>query len=608
MRDDIRGWLGRRCDTLEGVRSACLLWPAPGEPDVLVCWPEDAPVEPRLQETAESAARHGRRVVRSLRVGDDERIALVGVPVDRAANRGAGPPASESEPALVVAVELDPGDEANAEDRIKRVCEALRAEGAWLYALRDAGARVAESNAADAVLEAARSGATLEESATGALARLVAMTPCSRAGFFVLDDASARVIAVSNGLDFDRGARWLQPWRAAVEESMDAGQPLAAYAREADDDASDEVAPVRPWAHRAWQRTSSACDVFSVPVESHGERCAFAFEAPAGAASDRSTRRLCELAARRVGPALLLARRAERGIWRRCLDDFDAFVEALFGPGHTRLKVGVYATIALIFFASLLPVSYRVRADARLEGRVQRAIVAGMDGFVAEAHVRAGEIVQAGQILARLDDRDLRLEQQTGDARLAELEGEFREALARHDRSQASILRARMRQAAAEQALVEARLARTSLVAPFDGVVVAGDLSQRLGSPVERGEMLFELAPRGGYRIILEVDERDVAAIAEGGLGHLKLQALPAQPLPLRIARIQPVTVAEGGRNHFRVEAELVADPVGSFASDDRLRPGMEGIARLDAGDRPLLWIATHRLIDWLRLGAWSWW
>jgi multidrug resistance efflux pump len=250
---------------------------------------------------------------------------------------------------------------------------------------------------------------------------------------------------------------------------------------------------------------------------------------------------------------------------------------------------------------------YRVGADARLEGRVQRAIVATMDGFVAEAHVRAGDTVEEGQILARLDDGDLQLERVNGSSRLAQLESEYREALGQHDRSRASILRAQMDQVGAEQSLVDARIARTALSAPFSGVVVAGDLSQRLGSPVARGDVLFEVAPQDGYRIILRVDERDITALRVGQAGRLRLSALPNEELPFSVRHIQPVTVAEDGLNHFRVEAHLQTEGVGESARR-RLRPGMEGAARVEVGERPLLWIWTHRAIDTLRLGAWRWW
>jgi hypothetical protein len=59
-------------------------------------------------------------------------------------------------------------------------------------------------------------------------------------------------------------------------------------------------------------------------------------------------------------------------------------------------------------------------------------------------------------------------------------------------------------------------------VADFDGVVVLGDLSQSLGSPVEKGQVLFEVAPLNSYRE-LRVDERDIAEVAVGQRGPLLL-------------------------------------------------------------------------------------
>ena len=61
-----------------------------------------------------------------------------------------------------------------------------------------------------------------------------------------------------------------------------------------------------------------------------------------------------------------------------------------------------------------------------------------------------------------------------------------------------------------------------------------------------------------------------------------------------------PVSVAAEGRTTFRVEAHLEERA-------DGLRPGMEGIARIGTGERRLLWIWTHRLVDQLRLWSWSW-
>jgi multidrug efflux pump subunit AcrA (membrane-fusion protein) len=202
-------------------------------------------------------------------------------------------------------------------------------------------------------------------------------------------------------------------------------------------------------------------------------------------------------------------------------------------------------------------------------------------------------------VLARLDDRDLRLERRKRESQIVQLEKEYREALADRDRTQVSILRAQIEQAAAHLGLVEEQLGRTHVVAPFDGIILEGDLDRSLGSPVELGRVLFEIAPLDGYRIIIEVDGRDIVDVEVGQPGRLALASLPGRPLPLMIDRITPISTSADGRTYFRVEAVL-EEP---FAA---LRPGMEGIAKVDVGRRRLLWVWTHELLDWLRLWTWS--
>ena len=82
----------------------------------------------------------------------------------------------------------------------------------------------------------------------------------------------------------------------------------------------------------------------------------------------------------------------------------------LFGPRHVGLKLGVLIVAVLALFFTYADGDYRVTADARLEGTVQRAIAVPMAGYVVDANVRAGDIVKPGDMLFSLDDRDLRLE------------------------------------------------------------------------------------------------------------------------------------------------------------------------------------------------------
>jgi hypothetical protein len=71
--------------------------------------------------------------------------------------------------------------------------------------------------------------------------------------------------------------------------------------------------------------------------------------------------------------------------------------------------------------------------------------------------------------------------------------------------------------------------------------------------------------------------------------------------IKLAIDKITPVSVVDQGRNFFRVEA------IASGAID-KLRPGMEGVGKIQVERRKLIWIWTHKLTHWVRMWVWSWW
>jgi multidrug resistance efflux pump len=241
-----------------------------------------------------------------------------------------------------------------------------------------------------------------------------------------------------------------------------------------------------------------------------------------------------------------------------------------------------------------------VGAPARIEGAVQRVVAAPMDGFLHKSHVRPGDTVRAGDLLAELADQDLVLEQRRWEGALAQHENGYAAALARADRSQFVITQGKAGEAQAQLELVRQQLARTRLMAPIDGVVIKGDLSQSLGAPVQRGNALMTLAPAERYRLIVEVDERDIASVKPGQTGQLALASLPAETMDFVVERVTPVAAVRDGRNAFEVEARLLNEA-------PLLRPGLEGVAKIAVGERPAAWIWGHRGLDWLRLALWSW-
>ncbi|MGD9224206.1 MAG: hypothetical protein PVH22_13200, partial [Desulfobacteraceae bacterium] len=61
-----------------------------------------------------------------------------------------------------------------------------------------------------------------------------------------------------------------------------------------------------------------------------------------------------------------------------------------------------------------------------------------------------------------------------------------------------------------------------------------------------------------------------------------------------------PVSTTEAKHNYFRVEAVM-------DSHTDLMRPGMEGVAKIEIKQEKLVRIWTRRLVDWLRLFFWNW-
>jgi multidrug resistance efflux pump len=309
---------------------------------------------------------------------------------------------------------------------------------------------------------------------------------------------------------------------------------------------------------------------------------------------------LCEAVAALAGPMLEAQRREDRWLIAKVAEALHTQLGRLFGPRYVGRKLVVLALLALGTFFATFQADYRVAATTVLEPEVRRAVLAPFDGYIADAPQRAGDLVRAGEVMCTLDDRDLKLERLKWRSQREQYAKQYQQALAQRNAALGQIITAQIAQAEAELALVEEHLERAQLRAPFESLVVSGDLSQSIGAPVERGKVLFEVAPLEAYRVILEVDEHDIAEAADGQEGHLVLSAFPNEPLPFTVTKLTPVSTAREGRNYFRVEARLAHTPA-------RLRPGMEGIGKIAIDRRLLLWIWTHQAVDWLHLQLWSW-
>lgn len=269
----------------------------------------------------------------------------------------------------------------------------------------------------------------------------------------------------------------------------------------------------------------------------------------------------------------------------------------LWSNTSRRILIAVFLMIAVMF---IMEGNYRVTSPASIEGRIQRVIVAPFDGFIDNAYARAGESVTSGEVIAEMDSKELLLQQQRYAAEKNEYTRQYRKALASRDKAQAHIYKSQVSQAEAQLQLLEKKIQRSKLIAPLDGYIIRGDLSRSLGSPVDTGDVLFEIAPLDEYRLVIYVDEKQVVDVQQGLYGELSLKALPDTGLSFVVSKVSPVFEENNSDIAYRVEATLED-------SHPALRPGMQGIAKIDIGQRSISWIYLHELYDIIRLWFWSW-
>lgn len=439
--------------------------------------------------------------------------------------------------------------------------------------------------------------AALPAAAAALASELAQALQCTRVAVGMFDGRTLDVVATSEGPSPDARLEAAAAIRAAMHEAVDQSATLNFP------HAGTDFPPVL-LAHGALAAAGSVVGVrgpgaavCTVPVKGmSGVVGAITFERAGAFAAHEVA--LCEDAISFAGPVLELKRLAGLPWWRRIVLAAREWAAAHGSTAGFRLGAGV-AVVGMVL-AFFMPLAYSVSAPARLEGSVQRVMVAPADGFLRQANVRAGDAVRQGQVLAEMAIEDLLLERQRRASELAQHENAYRAAQARNDRTQMVISQSKAGEAQAMLSLADSQVARARIEAPFDGVVIKGDLTQTLGAPVQRGEVLLTIAPDDSFRLMVEVDESDIGAVQPGQQGRLALAALPEQSFAFTVKRIVPVAASANARNYFEVEATL-ADSAGS-----RLRPGLSGVARIDAGGRPLWWQLTHRVFNWLRLAVWS--
>lgn len=236
-----------------------------------------------------------------------------------------------------------------------------------------------------------------------------------------------------------------------------------------------------------------------------------------------------------------------------------------FGGGVPAEERGVPVEVTA---AARLEISSYLETQGTLEAENEVDLVARTAGPVVLLQSEEGRRVAKGDLLARLDDRELQAQLEVSNVRLEETERNFERVKSLHHNQLVS-------QEAFDQALAEfdsakgefertrLQLEYTEIRAPFAGRIVQRYI--KLAEHVQVGAPLFRLSDFDPLLCPIQVPERELPRLRDGQRAELEVEAWPGQRFVAKVLRVSPVIDSASGT--VRVTLEV--------GGEGKLRPGM---------------------------------
>ncbi len=206
---------------------------------------------------------------------------------------------------------------------------------------------------------------------------------------------------------------------------------------------------------------------------------------------------------------------------------------------------------------------------ATLQAEFESSVVANLGGLVEQLFVEEGDKVKAGQLLAKLDDRQYKLEVDRADASLKRLENDYKRNKELFDKGLISSetydnARFNFEQQKASLELAKLNLTYTKIVAPIDGII-----SERMikpGNMINTNTPIFRITDFDPLHAIVYVPEHELHKIQPDQQVELLVDAYPDDRFKGSVLRISPTVDPQTGT--FKVTIMVKDDT-------ERLKPGM---------------------------------
>jgi membrane fusion protein, multidrug efflux system len=214
-----------------------------------------------------------------------------------------------------------------------------------------------------------------------------------------------------------------------------------------------------------------------------------------------------------------------------------------------------------------------ISVTGSIQGVKEASISAKATGRIEVLPVKDGDYIESGQLLAKIDSRELEAQYLQAKANMTSAQANLANAARNYTRIQSlaqqgaisqqqldtaqtqyDVAKAQTAQNTANVQLLEAQVANTSVVAPFSGYVARRSLSQ--GEMVSPGTILLAVVDLSKVKIEVFVSEQDIGKIQIGQPATFTVDAYHGQTFTGKVAEISPAADLKNRSFKVRIEAE----------------------------------------------------
>ncbi len=400
-------------------------------------------------------------------------------------------------------------------------------------------------------------------------------------GFRNRSQKNCRLIAIEGIAGFDRHS----PLSTALETLMNdliQGDSEIIWTPSHDQTANLNAASVA-------SRLGSECQsIFGIPMRNRDATVVGAIVLLDSAIDGLNPERMAFLqaAAPSIACALSVAERNEKSHFMRALSRLQ---HSWLG----RWKLAIAVSLVAVGIGLCLPLTYKISCPIMIEPIHRRYVAAPFEGTLERALVKPGEIVRKGDLIARMDDREIRWKRASMLADQNQAQKKRDAAQAGHSYADQQIAQLEIDRLNIELQLLDDRVANLEITSPIDGMVTSGDLARVEGAPLAIGQTMFEIAPMDRMIAEVSIADHEIAYAKAGQAVEIQLDSYPGKSWNANIIKVRPRAEIRDSLNVFVAEVELENQ-------GELLRPGMKGHAKIHSDARPYGWILFHQPIEYV--------